>query len=55
MMCRIWSFISCLFKAGATEKVIIAAMAPERASMHLDTVFTFLDADKATAPIEPDE
>ncbi|HAT1144686.1 TPA: arginine deiminase [Corynebacterium striatum] len=38
-----------LFKAGAAEKVIIAAMAPERASMHLDTVFTFLDADKATA------
>lgn len=38
-----------LFKAGAAEKVIIAAMAPDRASMHLDTVFTFLDADKATA------
>ncbi|OFK67812.1 arginine deiminase [Corynebacterium sp. HMSC076G08] len=38
-----------LFEEGAATKVIIAAMAKERASMHLDTVLTFLDADKVTA------
>ncbi|MEJ4113218.1 arginine deiminase [Corynebacterium kroppenstedtii] len=37
-----------LFSAGAAEQVIIAAMAPDRASMHLDTVFSFLDLDKVT-------
>lgn len=37
-----------LFDAGAAEKVIVAAMAPDRASMHLDTVFSFLDVDKVT-------
>lgn len=38
-----------LFEEGAASKIIIAAMAEDRASMHLDTVFTFLDADKVTA------
>lgn len=38
-----------LFQEGAAEKIIIAAMAADRASMHLDTVLTFLDADKVTA------
>lgn len=38
-----------LFEEGAASKIIIAAMAKDRASMHLDTVFTFLDADKVTA------
>lgn len=38
-----------LFEEGAAEKIIIAAMAADRASMHLDTVLTFLDADKVTA------
>jgi arginine deiminase len=34
-----------LFKQGAAEKVIIAAMPKLRAAMHLDTVFTFADRD----------
>ena len=38
-----------LFEEGAATQIIIAAMAKDRASMHLDTVFTFLDADKVTA------
>lgn len=38
-----------LFEEGAAEKIIIAAMAADRASMHLDTVLTFLDADKVTS------
>lgn len=38
-----------LFAAQEAEKVIVAEMPSERASMHLDTVFTFLDADKVTA------
>lgn len=38
-----------LFQEGEAEKIIIAAMAADRASMHLDTVLTFLDADKVTA------
>ncbi|OFQ33603.1 arginine deiminase [Corynebacterium sp. HMSC072D12] len=38
-----------LFEESAAEKIIIAAMAADRASMHLDTVLTFLDADKVTA------
>lgn len=38
-----------LFAKGAANKIVVAVMAPERASMHLDTVFTFLDVDKVTA------
>jgi arginine deiminase len=34
-----------LFKKGAVEQVIIAAMPKLRAAMHLDTVFTFCDRD----------
>ncbi|HEU4627992.1 MAG TPA: arginine deiminase [Steroidobacteraceae bacterium] len=34
-----------LFKQGAAEKVIVAAMPKLRAAMHLDTVFTFADRD----------
>ncbi|MBA2125429.1 arginine deiminase [Hyphomicrobium methylovorum] len=34
-----------LFKKGAAERVIIAAMPKLRAAMHLDTVFTFADRD----------
>lgn len=47
-----WQAISQLarnmFAKGAAEQVIVAAMAPNRASMHLDTVFSFLDLDKVT-------
>ena len=38
-----------LFDKGATERVIAAVMTKDRAHMHLDTVFTLLDRDKATA------
>jgi len=38
-----------LFAAGAAERVIAAVMSRDRAHMHLDTVFTLLDRDKATA------
>lgn len=38
-----------LFTAGAAEQIIVASMAPDRASMHLDTVFTFCDRDIVTA------
>ena len=38
-----------LFEAGAAERVIAAVMTKDRAHMHLDTVFTLLDRDKATA------
>jgi arginine deiminase len=38
-----------LFNAGAAERVIAAVMTKDRAHMHLDTVFTLLDRDKATA------
>jgi arginine deiminase len=38
-----------LFAAGAAERVIACAMTKDRAHMHLDTVFTLLDHDKATA------
>jgi arginine deiminase len=38
-----------LFAAGAAERVIAAVMTRDRAHMHLDTVFTLLDRDKATA------
>ncbi|KAB7648843.1 arginine deiminase [Polymorphobacter fuscus] len=34
-----------LFKQGAAERVIVAAMPKIRAAMHLDTVFTFADRD----------
>jgi len=38
-----------LFEAGAAERVIACLMTKDRAHMHLDTVFTLLDRDKATA------
>jgi len=34
-----------LFRSGAAERVIVAAMPKIRAAMHLDTVFTFADRD----------
>jgi arginine deiminase len=38
-----------LFAKGSAERVIAAVMTKDRAHMHLDTVFTFLDRDKVTA------
>jgi arginine deiminase len=38
-----------LFTKGAAERVIACVMSKDRAHMHLDTVFTLLDRDKATA------
>jgi arginine deiminase len=38
-----------LFKADAAEQVIVASLPRARSAMHLDTVFTFLDADVVTA------
>jgi arginine deiminase len=38
-----------LFAKGAAERVIAAVMTKDRAHMHLDTIFTLLDRDKATA------
>jgi arginine deiminase len=38
-----------LFAAGAAERIIACVMTKDRAHMHLDTVFTLLDHDKATA------
>ena len=38
-----------LFAKGAAERVIACVMTKDRAHMHLDTVFTMLDLDKATA------
>jgi arginine deiminase len=38
-----------LFATGAATRVIAAVMTKDRAHMHLDTVFTLLDRDKATA------
>jgi arginine deiminase len=38
-----------VFAKGAAERVIAAVMTKDRAHMHLDTVFTLLDRDKATA------
>jgi arginine deiminase len=38
-----------LFEKGAVERVIAAVMTKDRAHMHLDTVFTLLDRDVATA------
>jgi len=37
-----------LFKAGAAEQVIAASLPRTRSAMHLDTVFTFCDADVVT-------
>ncbi len=37
-----------LFTAGSAERVIACVMTKDRAHMHLDTVFTFLDRDKVT-------
>jgi arginine deiminase len=37
-----------LFAKGAADRVIAAGMTRDRAHMHLDTVFTFLDRDKVT-------
>ncbi|MFB4268385.1 arginine deiminase [Nonomuraea sp. GTA35] len=38
-----------LFAAGAAERVIAVEVPKARSYMHLDTVFTFLDIDKASA------
>jgi arginine deiminase len=38
-----------LFEKGAAERVLVAMMTKDRAHMHLDTVFTLLDRDIATA------
>jgi arginine deiminase len=38
-----------LFDKGAADRVIACVMTKDRAHMHLDTVFTLLDRDKATA------
>jgi arginine deiminase len=37
-----------LFRRGAAERVIAAKMPAERASMHLDTIFSFCDRDLVT-------
>jgi arginine deiminase len=37
-----------LFEKGAADRVIAAGMTRDRAHMHLDTVFTFLDRDAVT-------
>ena len=37
-----------LFAAGAADRVIACQMTKDRAHMHLDTVFTFLDRDAVT-------
>jgi arginine deiminase len=37
-----------LFKHNAAERVIATKMPPDRASMHLDTIFTFCDRDLVT-------
>ena len=37
-----------LFAKGSAERVIVCAMTKDRAHMHLDTVFTFLDRDAVT-------
>ncbi|OGN93692.1 MAG: arginine deiminase [Chloroflexi bacterium RBG_13_48_10] len=38
-----------LFESGGADRVIAAVMTKDRAHMHLDTVFTLLDRDIATA------
>ncbi len=37
-----------LFTGKAADRIIVARMSPDRAHMHLDTVFTMLDVDKVT-------
>jgi len=37
-----------MFAAGAAERVIACVMTRDRAHMHLDTVFTFMDVDAVT-------
>jgi arginine deiminase len=37
-----------LFAGKAADRIIVARMSPDRAHMHLDTVFTMLDVDKVT-------
>ena len=37
-----------LFTEHAADRIIVAQMSPDRAHMHLDTVFTMLDFDKVT-------
>jgi arginine deiminase len=37
-----------LFTGKAADRIIVARMSPDRAHMHLDTVFTMLDADTVT-------
>lgn len=37
-----------LFKAGAAERIIVAALPKSRSAMHLDTVFSFCDRDLVT-------
>lgn len=39
---------SALFAAGEADRIIVCRMAQQRAYMHLDTVFTFLDRDAVT-------
>ena len=41
-----------LFEKGAAERVVACQMPRSRAAMHLDTVFSLCDVDKATAYIE---
>jgi arginine deiminase len=48
-----------LFERGAAERILVAKMPAERASMHLDTIFSFCDRDlvtiyeRAVAAIQP--
>jgi arginine deiminase len=37
-----------LFAGKAADRIIVARMSPDRAHMHLDTVFTMLDVNKVT-------
>jgi arginine deiminase len=37
-----------LFAGHAADRIIVARISPDRAHMHLDTVFTMLDVDKVT-------
>jgi len=37
-----------LFAADAADRIIVCCLSPDRAHMHLDTVFTFLDPGTAT-------
>jgi arginine deiminase len=37
-----------MFAKGAADRIIVAGMSKDRAHMHLDTVFTFVDRDAAT-------